>query len=258
VESHRLLGLLLLGAAHGVNPGMGWLFAFARGCQEGSRRSVWGSLGPLAIGHAVAIAVPLVLAGMLGAFLPLALLRSLVGIGLVVRGMTSIVRHRHPRGGGMRVGVGGLAWWSFLMASAHGAGLMALPLVLRGQAPADGDANVLPGAHVHHAGAQMSPGPALHVGAVEASAAHAVGYLVITALLAIVVYEYVGVRMLRSTWINMDIVWTGSLIITGGGDAIRVSRHVRFRARLRSENGKATHHSPCSHRGVRRTRGDRR
>jgi hypothetical protein len=212
-ESYRFVGLLLLGAAHGVNPGMGWLFAFARGCQEGSRRAVWTSLGPLAVGHGLAIAVPVVLAAMLGALLPMAVLRSLVGIGLVARGLTSFVRHRHPRGGGMRVGIGGLAWWSFLMASAHGAGLMALPLVLRGQA--HGDANVLHAAHVHHAGSPMSLGPALHLGAMEASAAHAVGYLVITGLLAILVYEYVGVRMLRSAWINLDVVWAGSLIITG-------------------------------------------
>ena len=213
VELYPLIALLLLGAAHGVNPGMGWLFAVARGCQEGAQRAVWGALGPLAAGHALAIAVAIVVATMLEAALPLALLRLLVGAGLVTRGIASVVRHRHPRGGGMRVSARRLAWWSFLMATGHGAGLMALPLVLR--EPAHGVVEGLGSAHVAHIGARMSFAPELHGVLLAATAAHAVGYLAVTGMLSIVVYERIGVRVLRSAWINLDLLWAGALVVTG-------------------------------------------
>jgi hypothetical protein len=214
VEWYPLLGLLLLGALHGINPGMGWLFAVARGFQEGSRRAVWGSLGPLAAGHALAIAAAMALATIVGAVVPIAFLRIVVGVGLLVRGVASLVRHRHPRGGGMQLNARELTWWSFLMATAHGAGLMAVPLVL----PAHGRDLVAHGLHGMHGmsgGAPMSAGPELESAALVATVVHAAGYLVVTALVAVVVYERVGVRMLRSAWINMDLLWSGALIVTG-------------------------------------------
>jgi hypothetical protein len=210
VERYQLFGLLLLGAAHGVNPGMGWLFAVARGFQERTRRAVWRTLGPLAAGHALAIATAIAFAAMVGAVVPTSLLRSLVGIGLLARGVASLLRHRHPRGGGMQLNARELTWWSFLMATAHGAGLMALPLVLHGSMPAGAPA--AHGAHVH---AQMSAGLEVGGAAVVGTALHAVGYLVVTALAAILVYERFGVRILRSAWINMDLLWSGALIATG-------------------------------------------
>jgi len=213
MDSYPLLGLVLLGAMHGVNPGMGWLFAVARGIQERSRRAVWGALGPLAAGHAFAIAVAIASAAMLGAVVPIALLRSLVAAALVLRGGISLIRHRHPRGGGMQVSSRGLAWWSFLMASAHGAGLMALPLVLR--APGMGDMSHHLGVHALHGGAQMSLGTHVEGAALAATIAHAAGYLLVTTVIAVVVYERVGVRILRSAWINMDLLWSGALIVTG-------------------------------------------
>jgi hypothetical protein len=213
MESYPLLGLLLLGAVHGLNPGMGWLFAVARGIQERSRRAVWGSLGPLAAGHALAIAAAIALAAMLGAIVPMVLLRSLIGVALVARGAISLVRHRHPRGGGMQASARDLTWWSFLMASAHGAGLMALPLVLH--APAASVMSDVHGMHSLHAGAQMSLGGNLESAALLATGAHAAGYLIVTALIAMLVYERLGVRILRSAWINMDLLWSAALIITG-------------------------------------------
>jgi hypothetical protein len=224
-EWYQCAGLLALGALHGVNPGMGWLFAVARGCQAGDRgrRAVWGSLGPLAAGHALAIAVAMALAAMLGAVVPMAVLRWLVGAGLLMRGVASLVRHRHPRGGRMLVDAKGLAWWSFLMASAHGAGLMALPLVLPASAPSGGVVNELHRMHAAHdhaqlslgAGFQMSFGPEPQVAALAATAAHTLGYLLASGLLAIVVHEHLGVRILRSAWVNMDLLWAGALIVTG-------------------------------------------
>ena len=217
VEMYPLLGLLLLGGLHGINPGMGWLFAVARGFQEGSRRAVWGSLGPLAAGHALAIAAAMALAAMLGAVVPIALLRAVVGVGLLVRGVVSLMRHRHPRGGGMQLNARELTWWSFLMATAHGAGLMALPLVLPAR-NRDVVAHGLQGMqnmHGMHGGSLMSAGTELESAALIATVVHAVGYLAVTAVVAVVVYERVGVAMLRSAWINIDLLWSGALIVTG-------------------------------------------
>lgn len=216
MERYQLFGLLLLGAAHGVNPGMGWLFAVARGCQERTRRAVWRTLGPLAAGHALAIAAAIALAGMLGAIVPIALLRSLVGVGLLTRGVASLGRHRHPRGGGMQLNARELTWWSFLMATAHGAGLMALPLVLHGPVPAGAlDSRAAQVMHGAHAQARMSAGSEIGGAALVGTALHAAGYLVVTAFIAILVYERLGVRILRPAWINMDLLWSGALIVTG-------------------------------------------
>ena len=118
--------LLALGAGHGINPAMGWLFAVALGLQRGSRRAVWGSLGPLALGHAAAIALTLAIAGMVGLVVPLGTLRWIIAALLVGLGLYRLVRSRHITYGGMLVNGRELATWSFLIASAHGAGLMVL------------------------------------------------------------------------------------------------------------------------------------
>jgi hypothetical protein len=119
----------LLGAYHGINPGMGWLFAVALGMQEHSSRAVWGALGPISVGHALSISLVVALAGLAQAILPLSALK----IGAVILftfGLYHLLRHRHLRWGGMQVGFRDLTIWSFLMASAHGAGLMLLPVLL--------------------------------------------------------------------------------------------------------------------------------
>src|SRR5688500_15457162 len=125
------VALLVLGAIHGLNPGMGWLFAVALGLQEGRRAAMWGALPPLVAGHAVAIAIAAAAAGLLGQAIPLSAVRWIVGAALVSLGIYRLRRHRHPRAG-MRVGPRDLAIWSLLMATAHGAGLMVLPLMLSG------------------------------------------------------------------------------------------------------------------------------
>ena len=121
--------LVGLGAVHGLNPGMGWLFAVALGLQERSRRALWRALPPLALGHAGAIALAVAVAAGLGHAFPARELRWAVAVALVGLGVLRLVRHGHPRGG-FRVGGRDLALWSLLMATAHGAGLMVLPLVL--------------------------------------------------------------------------------------------------------------------------------
>jgi hypothetical protein len=198
--------LLALGAGHGINPAMGWLFAVALGLQRGSRGAVWGALGPLAVGHALAIAAAITAAGVVGLVVPLDALKWGTAGLLVGLGVFRLVRSRHITYGGMRVDARELAIWSFLMASAHGAGLMVLPLVIPS----------VTGAHSMH---QMSALP-LAVANVEwsgvwATLVHTAGYLLVTGLLAVIVYEKVGVRFLRKAWVNLDLIWAIALVITG-------------------------------------------
>lgn len=198
--------LLALGAAHGVNPAMGWLFAVGRGLQEQDRRAVWRALGPLALGHAVAIALAVLLALTLGQVLPVRWLRWIVAAALLAVGIDGLVHHRHVRLGGMRVNGRELATWSFLMASVHGAGLMVLPFVL-GAAASQPSAAL----HHHHA-ASAGIGVAEPIG-VTAALIHTLGYLGVTAALAVVVYEKVGLRILRRAWINVNVLWAAALIV---------------------------------------------
>jgi hypothetical protein len=209
VEDQSLpwLSLLVLGAAHGTNPAMGWLFAVGRGLQERNRSAVWRALGPLALGHAVAIAVAVLLALALGQMLPMGWLRWIVAAALLAVGVDGLVRHRHVRLGGMRVSARELATWSFLMASVHGAGLMVLPLVLGDVA--SGSAVTL---HHHHAMGLMASVGVVDQISVMAPLMHTLGYLAVTGALAVIVYEKVGLRILRRAWINVNVVWAVALI----------------------------------------------
>lgn len=222
--------LVVLGATHGVNPGMGWLFAVALGLQERDRRAVWRALVPLALGHAAAVGAAVAAALAIGHLMPAAALRWIVAATLVAFGVRQLVRHRHPVWGGMRVGFRDLVLWSFLMASAHGAGLMAVPFVpgAPGGPPRVEHAGAPSPTHVHAAhGAVLAPVPqAVGKRALRASTgdrarglvatiAHSLGYLLATALAAVLVYERLGVRILRSAWINLDVIWAIALVATG-------------------------------------------
>jgi len=200
------LAILGLGLVHGINPGMGWLFAVGLGLQEHDRRAVWRALLPLALGHALAIAGALAAGLLLGQFIPLEALRWVVAAVLVLFGLERLVRGRHPRWVGMRVGARDLTLWSLLMASAHGAGLMVLPFLLVAPAPEAAH-------HGHTAHAAMLP--ALPGSGLAATALHTAGYLLATALVAVVVYEKLGLRLLRKAWINLDLLWGGALVATG-------------------------------------------
>src|SRR6516165_11222742 len=122
--------VLLLGAYHGVNPAMGWLFAVALGMQQGSARGVWRALPPIALGHMGAVGAVLLIAGLAQTVVPLPVMKLAVACVLVTFGLHHLWRHRHPRFGGMQVGFRDLTAWSFLMASAHGAGFMVLPFLM--------------------------------------------------------------------------------------------------------------------------------
>jgi len=211
------LSLLLLGAVHGINPAMGWLFAVARGLQERNRPAIFRALVPLAVGHALAIAAAMLLAATMGRVAPLGVLRWMVAGALLVVGVDGLRRHRHVQLKGMRVSARELATWSFLTASAHGAGLMVLPFVLGKSVPGGEE---MPHHHAMLSPSWMSSSPWGSFGGVDAVAVvaplvHTLGYLVVTLVLAVVVYERLGVRVLRRAWINFDLIWGGAMVAAG-------------------------------------------
>jgi hypothetical protein len=212
------LTLAGLGAVHGVNPGMGWLFAVALGLQEGRARAVWRALPPLALGHAAAIAIAVAVAAVLGGLVPVEPLRWGVAGVLLVFGLRRLRSHRHPPYGGMRVGGRELTVWSFLMATAHGAGLMILPVVLGGDSPLMGAMAGSGMSGAEHAapmgGAHVAGLPAGVATGLAVSVVHTLGYLTVAMLLAWLVYARFGVRVLRAAWINLDLVCAGALIAT--------------------------------------------
>ena len=196
--------LMALGAFHGINPGMGWLFAVALGMQERRRGAVLRALVPLGAGHALAVAGAVGAAIAVGFVIPLGWLRWPMAGALVSLGVLRLFRHRHPRWGGMRVSMCGLTVWSFLMATAHGAGLMVVPVFMGMSLPGAGE-------HAHHM-------PAAGTGAgvaFFATGLHAVGYLAVTAGVAMLVFEKLGVGILRRAWFNLDLIWSAALVATG-------------------------------------------
>jgi hypothetical protein len=194
--------LFLLGAYHGINPGMGWLFAVARGMQEHATSAVTRALVPITLGHALSIGLVVALAGLIQIVLPLGYVQIVVAFALISLGIFRIVRRRHFAWGGMQVGFRDLTFWSFLMASAHGAGLMVLPIVLRAAPPG----------HEHHM--PMAAGTGAGTG-IAATLIHTLGYLSVTALIALLVYRKFGLSLLRQGWFNLDLVWAVALIVTG-------------------------------------------
>jgi hypothetical protein len=195
--------LFLLGAYHGINPAMGWLFAVALGLQKKSGRAVWEALLPIATGHIVAIVAVILVTVLAGAVVPVHALRLAVVIILVGFGVYRIVSKSHPRFGGMQVGFRDLTIWSFLMACAHGAGLMLLPVLLGMSAMGAG----------HEAQIAAFPGVKMQLLAV---AIHTFGYLLLTGTIAWLVFTRLGVSVLRKAWLNLDFVWALALIATAG------------------------------------------
>lgn len=201
--------LIGLGAFHGLNPSMGWLFAVARGMQQRRRRAVLGALPPLALGHAAAILATLAAVALLGLVVPPDVLAVAAGVVLVGFGLWLLITHHQPHWTGMRVGPVKLALWSFLMATGHGAGLMLIPVVLHGNLDVARAADHAHG-HSHNlegtlAGSQL----------VWLTGAHTVAMFVVMAAIAVVVYQVAGLRLLRRGWVNLDLVWALALIVAG-------------------------------------------
>jgi hypothetical protein len=210
------ISLAALGAFHGLNPAMGWLFAVALGLQERRLRAVTMALGPIALGHALAIGLAAVVVGIVGLVIPQRLLLALGGAALLTFAAYKVAtRFRHPRWVGMRVGPRDLVLWSFLMASAHGAGLMLVPVLvgLRGEGVSSALAHA---GHLGHLAHQPSAASDALLPALAAVGLHSVAMLTVAGVLAMVVYQKVGVEVLRRAWINLDFIWAGALAISGG------------------------------------------
>jgi hypothetical protein len=211
LTSTALWMMLLLGACHGINPGMGWLFAVALGMQEQKGSAVVRSLIPIAIGHALAIGSVVLTATVLGMTLPLTAIRYSVAAILVGLGIYSLVWHQHTRWVRMQVGFRDLTIWSFLMASAHGAGLMLVPVLL--------GSNIVAAQNRMSGHNHISPTTSPLAGML-ATGVHTVAYLAVTGLLAWIVYRRLGLALLRKAWFNFDLVWAAALVATGLGSLL--------------------------------------
>ncbi|QFI68605.1 hypothetical protein EKH55_3731 [Sinorhizobium alkalisoli] len=180
---------------------MGWLFAVALGLHRQSARIVWLSLVPIAIGHAVSIAMVLAVVTVFGAVLDLRNLQLAAAVLILgLAGYCAVYGHRHRVRVGMQTGMAGLAIWSFLMATSHGAGLMLVPVVLSlcltDQSGIAGIGNSLP---------ISLAAVGVHTGAM----------LAVIAAIALIVFAWVGLAALRTAWINFDRLWTLALGATG-------------------------------------------
>ena len=211
------LVLFGLGAYHGVNPAMGWLFAVALGLQEGKRSAVLRALPPIALGHALSIAMIVGVLLVLRTSLSHQALKIIAAGALLGFGLYRFARSRHPKWVGMQVGFRDLTLWSFIMASAHGAGLMLIPLFIGSSriAPTSYASRLNPQLNVEGlcgAGFASFSSPALLFNSVLV---HTLGHLALAGLVALLVYEKIGVAILRRAWFNLDLVWVVALGATG-------------------------------------------
>jgi len=203
--------VFLLGAWHGINPGMGWLFALALGLQEKTYRAILRALAPITLGHAASVGLLVAGGGIAKEYLPPIFLRIICAAGLAGFGLLRLLRARHFRWVGMRAGFRDLTVWSFLMASAHGAGLMLLPIILVWPSSGASAAGSL-----GHMGMPMpgsdrpATGPWLAI-----ILMHTLAYLMVMTGAALLVYAKLGVSILRRAWLNLDLLWAIALVATG-------------------------------------------
>lgn len=201
-EAWLWLAIAALGLFHGVNPAMGWLFAVALGLNRRSERLVWLSLVPIALGHAVAVAIILIAVLAFGLILDAGPLQRLAAVILLAwAAWHALYGRRHTVRVGMQTGLGGLLLWSFLMANAHGAGLMLIPAVIP---------LCLAASPAHELTASGSVPVAL-----AALGLHTGAMLTAIAIISIVVYKWAGIAFLQRGWINLDLLWTMALIVCG-------------------------------------------
>jgi hypothetical protein len=196
------LALAGLGAFHGLNPAMGWLFSVALGLQRGSRKVLWLSLIPIALGHALSVIVVVLAVVALGLVVdqrPLEVFSGLLLIGWAV--YHAVYGHKHRVRVGMRTGMAGLGLWSFLMATSHGAGLMLVPVII-------------PLCLTAMPGGELTAAGSLPV-ALAAVGVHTAAMLAVIAVIAGVVYEWFGLAFLRKGWLNIDLLWIAALVVTG-------------------------------------------
>jgi len=195
------LALVGLGAFHGLNPAMGWLFAVALGLHRGSRGVVVLSLAPIALGHAAAVGTVLLAVVVFGTVLDVTRLGRWAGIVLLVWAAAhAVLGHRAQVRIGMQAGLASLAVWSFMMAGAHGAGFMLLPALL--------SLCAAPGPYGPLAASTSVPI------SVAALAVHTAAMLAVIGTVSLIVYDQ-GLAFLRRGWINLDLLWSAALLAGG-------------------------------------------
>jgi hypothetical protein len=207
VTGGQLAALAALGAFHGLNPAMGWLFSVARGMQERSRRVLLMSLPPIAAGHLASVAIVAAIVSATESVLAANVVGIAGGLLLVGFGLWRLLSERHFRWAGMRLSTPQLAGWSFLMSSAHGAGLMLLPVL----------ATTTVATHMDHPmpGAPLDGTPVAALTGLSAAGIHTLAMFTVMAACAVIVYEFVGVRFLQRSWFNMDKLWAGVMVGAG-------------------------------------------
>jgi hypothetical protein len=207
VNAWPWITLAALGAWHGLNPGMGWLFAVSLGLQNRSRAAIFQAMCAIAIGHALSVLAIVALAFLLGQYVSATWFALAAALALAGLGSWRLIRGRHPRWVGMRINFRDLTCWSCLMASAHGAGLMLLPVfVIGGGAWCSASSSSTANSAASLAGFYNSiPGVCVH----------SLSQFVVAGIVAWLVYDIVGLAVLRKTWFNADLVWSCSLIFAG-------------------------------------------
>lgn len=225
--------LVALGAFHGLNPAMGWLFAVARGLQERSRAALLWALPPIAAGHLASVGVVATLVTVTRSVTTSTAVALVGGLLLVGFGLWRLLAERHFRWAGMRLSSAHLAGWSFLMSSAHGAGLMLLPVLVAG--PVGSHAGHLDAVLTDAAGtsavdastvdastaARTTVGPSTAevsegaLAGLAAAGAHTLSMFGTALAVALLVYEVLGVGVLRRAWFNVDRLWAGALVAAG-------------------------------------------
>ncbi len=218
------LTLALMGAYHGINPAMGWLFAVALGLQERSRTAVLRALAPIALGHAAATTLAVAIVGLAQALVPPDVLRLVCASTLIGFGVYKLIRRAHPRWVGMRVGFRDLTAWSLLMSTAHGAGLMLVPVLFQVQAIGQDilgvctlGVRVAYAAQTEHAAssAGVSAAALWLDRALAVVGVHTAAMFLVMGVVAVVVFEKVGLAILRRAWFNLDLAWSGALVCAG-------------------------------------------
>ena len=203
-----LLGLL--GAYHGLNPAMGWLFAVALGMQERDRGAVLRALPAIAIGHEASILLVALLVLGLGVITDPAALHLGAGVALIAFGLFRFVKPRaHFRWVKGTVNRRELTWWSFLMSTAHGAGLMVAPVLIGAGAATDAAASS------DHAIAAVQEDGLSIPGSLLGITLHVGAMLAVMGAVALLVYDHVGVSVLKKAWLNLDWVWAGAFVLAG-------------------------------------------
>lgn len=206
LDAAALLAAAGLGLFHGINPAMGWLFALSYGLQERSRAAIGRSLAWIVLGHEAAVLPAALVITLFAGQVSRGVAMAVVTVLLLGFGLWLLLRPRHFRWVGMRLRPWQLAWWSFLMSTATGAGLMLAPVLLHTSG----------GGHQH-----ASIGLAESLGAaVVISLVHAAAMAFAAGVVALVMHQVFGLRILRTHWVNLDRVWALAFLVAAAGVAL--------------------------------------